>query len=133
MTLEGQLDNLIGELDQDALGVLLNHAKSLHEDRERRRVELQESGSVESAALRGKLIERATILTNTSNVYALKHHIAAEYWEWWRDWIGLPVAILSGLTSAAAFSQLPYSGPIAGALALLITLMISVTGVSKTC
>jgi hypothetical protein len=56
-------------------------------------------------------------------IYQNEHTVAAENWGFWRDVLGLPAAILAGITSAAAFSQLDRSNAIAGLLALVVTVL----------
>jgi len=63
-----------------------------------------------------KLIELCFTMSQT-------HFKQAARYRRWRDFLGLPAAVLAAVTSAAAFSHIPHSGVIAGAFALTVTIL----------
>lgn len=62
------------------------------------------------------------------SLYSAKGHFyAAQLWELFNLSVGIPLAVLSAVAGASAFSDFPYHGTVAGVIALLVSIITAIS------
>jgi hypothetical protein len=73
--------------------------------------------------LRTAVLGEAEAMAELCLIMSQTHFRRAAFWRGWGNGVGLTSAVLAAVTSVAAFSQMPYSNLVAGAIALLLAVL----------
>jgi len=73
--------------------------------------------------------ERADRIRKASLKAAEEHYAAETPWYSLKSWLGIPLALLSAVAGAAAFSQLNHSAVVAGSLSVTVAALTALTSV----
>ncbi len=84
-----------------------------------------------SSTLFTRAEQQVRYIEDRCTAYAETHASQYRRWARWRDVLGFPVAILSAITGATAFSSIPNNAVIAGMLAVAVAILSAASSYLK--